>query len=72
MTYCIVLFKLSTLFKLFKTQFLFSFVIHNCESVGSNDILHCDTSTLNFVQIVKSIVFEVGVFYTIKFFFFQS
>jgi hypothetical protein len=38
MTYCIVLFQLSTLFKLFKTQFLFSFRIHNCESVGSNDI----------------------------------
>jgi hypothetical protein len=72
MTYCIVLFQLSTLFKLFKTQFLFSFRIHNCESEGSNDIFHCDTSTLNFVQILKSIVFEVRVFYTIFFLFFQS
>jgi len=67
MTYWIVLFQLSTLFKLFKTQFLFSFRIHNSESVFSSDILHCDTSTLNFVQIAKSIVFEVKAFYTIFF-----
>jgi len=71
MTYCIVLFQLSTLFKLFKTQFLFSFRIHNCESEGSNDIFHCDTSNLNFVQILKSIVFEVEFFTQVFNFFFS-
>jgi hypothetical protein len=68
MAYCIVLFQLSTFFKLFETQFLFSFRIHNCESVGSNDILHCDIWTL--FKLLKALFLKLEFFTQFLNFFF--